>query len=470
MRCGCVGPRLAERPARAVGLLKQRTSGGLYDSFRNRLTFPICDESGNVVAFGGRVIAPDDEPKYLNSSESPVFHKSRTLYGLHLARRAIIETSVAIVTEGYLDVIACHEAGFRNAIGTLGTALTSEHARILSRLCDTVVLVFDGDEAGQRAADRGVEVFFTERVDVRICVLPDGQDPDDLLRHDEHGAERFAAAIDGAIDALAYKVKRFQASIDGIESISGRQKRLEAFLAELVELGFDRMQGVRRRLVLARLAELMHVAPEDIDRSMPARRRAASHTPTAEDPADATGDAATDLFVGGERVTRARRLAERELLSLLIYEPALAQAAIELNGRAVTPTAYLTPGVFADPGNRRIAEAVLGRLKDRQPLTMQLLLSDLVEEELQRAASMLYFEGERRCGDDPQAGAEELAHATRALSAHLEREQYQMTVDTYRATASSGRDALTAARALLDHRRRQGDIASAIPGGVRSSS
>ncbi|MBT8487168.1 MAG: DNA primase, partial [Phycisphaerae bacterium] len=152
----------SDRPvARAAGLLKTRQDeSGEYDAFRNRLMFPICDEVGRPVAFGGRILDPDDQPKYLNSAESPIFRKSRTLYGLHLARRSIMDASLAIVTEGYTDVIACHQAGFENVVGTLGTALTADHARILARICDTVVLLFDGDEAGQKAADRGVEVFF----------------------------------------------------------------------------------------------------------------------------------------------------------------------------------------------------------------------------------------------------------------------------------------------------------------------
>src|SRR5438477_12292185 len=137
----------------------QSGEGSFFDMFRNRLIFPIGDEMGNPIAFGARKIDAEDEPKYLNSPESALFNKSRTLYGLHLARRAIIDAKQAIITEGYTDVIACHQAGVCNVVGTLGTALTREHARILSRLCDTVVLLFDGDEAGMRAADRGVNVF-----------------------------------------------------------------------------------------------------------------------------------------------------------------------------------------------------------------------------------------------------------------------------------------------------------------------
>jgi DNA primase len=231
----------------AAGLLKHRTNGaGLYDSFRNRLIFPICDELGQPIAFGARKLNPDDEPKYLNSAESSVFSKSRTLFGLHLAKRAIMDSRQVIVTEGYTDVIACHQAGITNVVGTLGTALTREHAKVLSRLCDTVVMLFDGDDAGQKAADRAISVFFSEPVDVRICVLPDNLDPDELLKQDD-GAERFVAATANSIDALAFKFRRFQQKIAPSTGISARQKLLESFLAELGELGFAAMQGVRKR-------------------------------------------------------------------------------------------------------------------------------------------------------------------------------------------------------------------------------
>jgi DNA primase len=179
-------------PFLAAGLLKQRNEGGLYDAFRNRLMFPIQDQTGAVVAFGARRINEEDEPKYLNSPDSVVFNKSATLYGLHQAARTIQRTRTAIVTEGYMDVIACHQAGVTNAVAALGTAMTRENAKILRRLCDTVVLLFDGDEAGQRAADRAVEVFFAEPVDVRIAVLPPdagAKDPDELLKQ-EGGRER----------------------------------------------------------------------------------------------------------------------------------------------------------------------------------------------------------------------------------------------------------------------------------------
>src|SRR5205814_2136866 len=122
-----------------AGLLKERDSGGFYDAFRNRLMFPIQDQIGRCIAFGARRINEEDEPKYLNSSETRIFEKSATLYGLFQAARSIQTERTAIITEGYTDTIACHQAGFTNAVATLGTALTPRHAAVLRRLCDTVV-------------------------------------------------------------------------------------------------------------------------------------------------------------------------------------------------------------------------------------------------------------------------------------------------------------------------------------------
>ncbi len=243
----------------AAGLLKPRSGGqGHYDTFRNRLIFPICDELGRPIAFGGRALDPDDEPKYINSPQSPVFHKSRILYGLHLAKRSIIDARQVIVTEGYTDVVACHQAGVPNVVATLGTSLTTDHVRVLTRLCEEVVLLFDGDEAGRRAADRAVALFFAEPIDVKICILPEGDDPADLMARAD-GVDRFRAAVDAATDALEYKVSRLKLQLRAARGHAGRQRSLEKLLAELAGLGFDRLPGVRKRPVIAQLADLLEV-------------------------------------------------------------------------------------------------------------------------------------------------------------------------------------------------------------------
>ncbi len=254
-------------PFLSAGLLKERENGqGTYDALRNRLTFPIHDSLGRVIAFGGRRVNDADEPKYLNSPETLLFSKSATLYALHHAGQAIRADKTVIVCEGYMDAIACHQAGVKNVVATLGTALNASGARVLRRLAETIVLLFDGDEAGQRAADRAVEVLFAEPVDVRIALLstvppepdqPTAKDPDELLKQ-PRGPERFKAMVAGAVDALEFRFERLRESMTGL-SLAARTRAFEEEFSRLGGLGLDRVEPFRRDLILKRLERLSGV-------------------------------------------------------------------------------------------------------------------------------------------------------------------------------------------------------------------
>lgn len=282
--------RLEHAPFLAAGLLKNRESGsGRYDALRNRLTFPIRDAMGRVIAFGARRINDQDEPKYLNSPESLVFNKSATVYGLPEAREAARTTKALIVTEGYMDCIACHQAGVTNAVATLGTALNIQGARALRQNASTVVLLFDGDEAGQRAADRGIEVFFAEPVDVKIATLssanaalppgvPPAKDPDELLKQRGAGFEgaldgraRFDAMIASATPALDYRLNRLRARTEPLP-LQQRASALEEELRRLVDLGLDRIEPMRREMLIARIAQLAGVPRQKIIEALPKAR------------------------------------------------------------------------------------------------------------------------------------------------------------------------------------------------------
>ncbi len=172
--------------AQELGLIVRKKSGdGYYDMFRNRVVFPIKDIEGRVVGFGGRTLG-GDEPKYINSPESPVYHKGRVLYGLDNARDAIRRTKTAVVVEGYMDCLALHSAGMKNALATLGTSLTAEHAGLLKRLAKDAVLVFDGDSSGAKASMRALKVFLNEGLSPRMVVLPHGDDPDSFISRTSH--------------------------------------------------------------------------------------------------------------------------------------------------------------------------------------------------------------------------------------------------------------------------------------------
>lgn len=441
----------------AAGIIREGRSGRI-DLLKHRIVFPIFDELGRPIAFGGRKIRDEDEPKYLNSPESPVFHKSRSLYGIHLAKQAIIKTRVAIVTEGYTDVIACHAAGFTNVVATLGTALTVEHARLLRRLCDRVILLFDGDAAGMRAADRGVEVFFNEPIDVSVCTLPDDLDPDELLREPD-GAERFRAALEGSVDALAYLVERFRRDYGARTGLSGRQQSLEALLRRLAELGFGRLSGVRKQFVLASLAQLTGVSEREIEKAVPQgiAPRQAARSDAADEAADGAPSSAlpdasassTDSLASSSPVSRARREAERTLLLLLLGTPSLATASIEVEcegERAIAPvTEVLEPGRFSIPEYQSLYRTWLSIAEGGATPTFSTLLAELADPAEKRLASDLFLEAERRRGSAtprPSGGgdAEPLEHLRNAF-ADVERLDRR---DRFRRDGSAGHAAGTA--------------------------
>lgn len=279
-------------PLIETGLLRRRETGGFYDGFRNRLMFPIQDRAGRVIAFGARALRDDDEPKYLNSPEHRLFNKSATLYGLFQAQRSIQSRRLAIVTEGYTDTIACHQAGFTHAVATLGTALTTEHADELKLLCDAAVLLFDGDEAGMRAADRATGVFFAREIDVRIALLnryTDAKDPDELLRRPGvDGVAILARAIEESQDLLTFRFERLRRAAAGAGPASlSRLVREE--IDRLVALGLGQVPPVRRRLVIKHLATLAGVDEATIAASIPTGRSTGravrvEQTPTVPEP------------------------------------------------------------------------------------------------------------------------------------------------------------------------------------------
>ncbi|MBX3364575.1 MAG: DNA primase [Phycisphaeraceae bacterium] len=266
---------LSEQLLIACGLVKAREqNSGVYDVLRNRLIFPIHDQVGRIIAFGGRRLQEQDNPKYLNSPETRLFDKSSTLYGLFQATSAVRRTRTAIITEGYTDVIACHQAGFDNTLGTLGTALTAGHVRTLRERCDTVILLFDADEAGLRAADRAVEVFFSETIDIRVCTLrdhTDAKDPDELLKQ-PGGAECFARALAASVDLLEFRYRRLELQTADLGP-AARQRILEGELQRLGELGLASANPVRKAFIIKRLSQIMGLSPELIARVIPVARK-----------------------------------------------------------------------------------------------------------------------------------------------------------------------------------------------------
>jgi DNA primase len=403
----------------AAGLVRHR-GGHLADGFRNRITFPICDELGRAIAFGARIIDPEDEPKYLNSPESAIFHKSRALYAIHLAKRAIVDSRTAIIVEGYTDVIACHAAGLTNVVATLGTSLTRDHARVLQRLCDTVVLLFDGDEAGQRAADRALEVFFSATIDVRICTLPDALDPDDLLRQ-PGGIDRFRAAVDGSVDALAHLVSRFSAALAEREGVTPRQRAIEAMLQRLAGMGLAELPPLRRRLVLEAISRAAGLPLAEIERAVPTVRPRRTEGDDARG-GDARSDGAStgdspSRDAGRDRVrsvaplSRALVEAESTLVGLLLAWPECARAqAVSADGDALPVTELFGPDAMQHPPLAAVWSAVHARLDEGGALSIAEAIALCPDGDAKRTATELLSLGQERC----PSGADSLARVTDA--------------------------------------------------------
>ncbi len=239
-----------------AGLIVERTGEpqhhagpGFYDRFRDRVMFPIRDARGRVVGFGGRVI-DDGEPKYLNSPETPLFHKGRELYGLYEARQQLRTIGLLLVVEGYMDVVRLAQAGIHYATATLGTATTPEHLNRMFRVCNDIVFCFDGDRAGRQAAWRALETCLPharEGRQLKFLFLPDGHDPDTLVA--EEGKDAFEARFDAAVPLSEYLVGHLAAETD-LGSIDGRAR-----LAELARPLVARIpEGVFRELLVDRLA------------------------------------------------------------------------------------------------------------------------------------------------------------------------------------------------------------------------
>ena len=242
-----------------AGLISKRESGGHYDRFRARVIFPIHDNKGRVIAFGGRLL-DKGEPKYLNSPETPVFHKGSELYNLHRARSAIAQQQMSIVVEGYMDVLALAQHGIDHCVATLGTATTTTHLQRLFRLAPSIVFCFDGDRAGRDAAGRALEIalpLLESGRQVSFLFLPDGEDPDSVIR--DQGADTFRTLIDSAtpLPDLLFDTLLNQTDLTRMDG--------KARLATLARPLISRVpEGPLRELMQQRLSDLTGVAPSSL--------------------------------------------------------------------------------------------------------------------------------------------------------------------------------------------------------------
>ena len=296
-------------------VLQNRDKGTFYDRFRNRLMFPIIDVRGNVIGFGGRVM-DDSTPKYLNSPETLIFNKRRNLFGMNIVKKS--KQGYIILTEGYMDAIALHQYGFDCAVASLGTSLTQEHADMLSKYTNEVVLTYDGDEAGQNATRRAIPMLEKTGLRVKILRMQGAKDPDEFLK--KYGADRFKLLLEGSENQAEYRLRSLQMRYD---LTNDEQKVL--FAKEAADLISTFSTNVEREIYATRAAEMAGLTPEvmKIEVNRAYRRRQASEKKSREK---------KELEINIARQPRPRELrydnlrsavAEEGLLRMVLREPAL---------------------------------------------------------------------------------------------------------------------------------------------------
>jgi DNA primase len=322
-----LGKRFPLPALMTAGVVLPRNDGkGHYDRFRNRAVFPIFDEGGRVVAFGARSL-DGTEPKYLNSHESPVYTKSRVLYGMSWAKEGLRHGGRAVLMEGYLDVARALEGGVSEAVATCGTALTPQHARLLRRFADAVAVNFDQDDAGRKAARRSIDLLIEEGLRVTVVELPEGHDPDSFLKAE--GAEAYRARLDQAPAWMDWLIRR-AATENDIRTPGGKAAFLAALLPSLVKI----QSAVERMAWLDRAVERAALDPAAARQEL---KRAIAGTPTPK-PSDEAPAAPAP-----RPVATALLPAERYLLASLLQEDETVGAAVgelgddELDGLRSAP-------------------------------------------------------------------------------------------------------------------------------------
>lgn len=248
-----------------------------YDKFRNRVMFPIINTSGKVIGFGGRAIAEGDSPKYLNSPESSIFQKKNNLYSLNFARQACAKDGFIILVEGYMDVISLYQSGVQNAVASLGTALTENQAKLMHRYTGDVVLSYDADQAGRKAANRGMDILRAEKCRVRVLHVTDGKDPDEYVK--KYGKDAFLDLIKGAKAFGEYKLESAKQGFD-LSQDEDKVRYIKKAAAILAV-----MDPVEQELYTAKLAEELGVSQESVRREIGEIDEKKQERPQAQVPA-----------------------------------------------------------------------------------------------------------------------------------------------------------------------------------------
>ena len=310
---GATAAKVPTRLLEQAGLIVPKEGGKFYDKFRNRLMFPIWDVTGRVIAFGGRTLG-NDPAKYMNSPATALFDKSNSLYGLNFARHSIASSGTAVVVEGYTDCMMPHQFGCENVVATLGTSLTAGHARLLRRYANKIVLIFDSDVAGTEAANRALEIFLAERIDIRVASVPQGKDPCDFVL--AAGKEGFEGVVNAAIDVMEYKWRRLVESFEGSDTITQRKAAAEEFIkTAATAFAAGQMDTITKGLIISRLANILGLGNKEIEAELKKRAGRLSSGASFAVP--------NQKVVSIEPPTGFFESAQREMIEVLLNEPKL---------------------------------------------------------------------------------------------------------------------------------------------------
>lgn len=429
----------------AANVAVEREGRGVRDRFYNRVMFPIRDISGETIAFGGRIMG-DGQPKYLNSNENAIFHKSQVLYGLDKAKTGMASTGVAVVVEGYTDVIAMHEAGLNNAVATLGTSLTMQHIRVLSRHAkNKIVYLFDGDAAGQKAADRALGFIDSNmtpeagksRVELCAVTLPDNLDPADFI--DQRGAQALQELIDTAQPLLQYGIDRRLAQYD-LNKPEGRSAAFKAaldvlapikdsILAQDYALQIASRCRMREELAIEQLAKL--VPPKVYEKDAP------EAAPSEAAPVSIPAQTEQPLSVADLTQAELNRLkTERKLLCLAAQHPSFALAHADAlagakwHGRLNPQLAAGILKVLMDAPDAEAAQVIF-TLASEIPAAANALTAVQVEDASTVDSMMSYLAEELAIGDMEDEINELRSQLSHAVGASAEDQEIMFQTVAY---------------------------------------
>jgi len=362
-----------EEEIRQSGLVSvSKKSGGIYDRFRDRLMFPIIDVRGNVIAFGGRVIKKDsDAAKYLNSPETLIFNKRKNLFGLNLAKKT--KHPYFILVEGNIDVVALHQYGFDNAVASLGTSLTEEQAALLSKYTDQVVLIYDGDNAGQNATKRAIPILEKAGIQVKVLQLRDAKDPDEFLK--KFGADRFKLLLEESSNRVEYQLNAILKKYD----LRDDDQKVK-YLQESAELICTLSSSVQREVYSGRVAEVAKISPEAMKMEVGrAYKRRIAREKKKQEKIDLAPAKSRQPQVGKIRYDNVKSaMAEEMVLALCLRHSAL-----------LDHTEGLKPEMFSSQLLGRVFSQLISR--HRTGLEVSLSgLTDFTSEEMSHIAGILH--------------------------------------------------------------------------------